>query len=410
MEAMRKNPAKRDGLGLALTWALVPGLVLLPALPGRGQAPNWEKIALPDGAIYPNPAWDEPDKIHPTQRAYLAADRAGRMYFSNGPKLHIGSGTHWRTVTHSQRLSPHSQQRPLAAGSQGTVLWGKGCSRDGGMTWDTLAVQQETFAYGVFEDGAGLLGQSYDVIKRSEGCSDAWTYVHHGRTYGSIRQFAVARSAAFALPDSDRMLVSLSSGQTWKEWEFRNHHLTGETVRAMRFQNPPLGTPLFVALNKPDGKPNTLLRLHVFYTGLDTLKGALPDSAITSLWFDPEGGLWVGTRGQGIHVSRGKDLAFTAVNTGLGSLYVEALESASDGTLYAATRDGLYRARDGVSGIRSMQPALPDLPPLSRSRARLYLPGLPAPLQGGPPKARLSVLADGRFLIMPAGDLPHPIR
>lgn len=393
---------KGGKLQYPMALALASRLVLWPALPGLGQAPDWERIDLPDGAIFQDPGWVDPGRFLDGPPTLLAADRAGRLCFANGPKLHVGDGSGWKTL--SKPKPSISPQRPLAAGFEGQVMWGEWRSRDGGASWDSLGRPFRGTACAVLGDGTGLRGSNSDIIERSQGYSDAWTRVHEGRNFGYIRQFAMGGSAIFALPAYGQILFSLDSGHSWRPWSTGTQGVAGETVQIGRFQNPSLGTPLILALSKAGNTRNTLLRLHVYYPALDTLEGALPDSAITSLWFDQDRTLWLGTRGQGVHVSRDGGMSFTAVNAGLGSLHVEALESTSDGILHALTRDGLYRARAGSTGIPSLRP-MPS--PRSPDRARLHLAGLPASLQGDSPKARLSVLADGRIIILPT-DTPNP--
>lgn len=395
-----------DGrLGPVRAWVLASALILLPASASRGQAPDWERVAIPDGDIFQDPAWDRADPNAPPLSPALAADRSGRLYFANGPRLHVGDGNRWMTPMNQPKAYWSRPQRPLAAGARGTVLWGEWRSRDGGAGWDSLPLSTGiSFAHAVLDDGSCLSGGGYDAIYRSEACSDSWTRVHMGRTYGHIRQFAVAGPAVFALPSYAALLQGSGTGASWSDWNPGGKPLLGTGIRAMRFRIPSLGTSLLLALHKTGGRPNALVSLDVLSPGTspDTLEGALPDSAITSLWIGEGGDIWVGTRGQGIHVSRDQGRTFTAVNGGLGSLHVEALESTSDGVLHALTRGGLYRARFGTTGLRPLPPAFS---PRARGHVRLHLPGLPAALRDAPRHARLSVLADGRMIILPAETL-----
>lgn len=393
-----------------LGWGLAPGLMMGLALLAQGQPARWERVTIPDGAIWQDPDWATGADLHTPKAPVLASDRGGRLYFSNGPRVHSGSegGTRWKTLVKDD-APPGFPRRPLASGGESTVMWGAFRSRDGGSTWDSSAMNSWTSALAVLGDGTRLLGTSYDAIERSPSSTTAWNRVHFGNTFGHIREFAVGGSGfVFALPAYDGLLQSRDSGKSWEEWSHSLHKplLNGRNIRAMEMGNAS-GTPLWMAMKREGSEQgNWLVRLHVFFPGIDTVRGDLPDSAITALQSTRDGALWLGTRGQGVFVSRDQGSTFTAMNEGLGSLYVQSIEATSDQRLFALTRDGLFRlgAPTGLDRRTHLAPRP------AGSRAHLHLPGLhgrTVPSGGGPSQARHSVLADGRVVIDP-GPLTAP--
>jgi hypothetical protein len=163
-----------------------------------------------------------------------------------------------------------------------------------------------------------------------------------------------------------------------------------------------MSTPLLLAVRKNgDGTGNRLVRLHVYYTALDTLEDAvLPDSAITALHVGGDGSIWLGTGGQGVWTAAAGSRTFAARNGGLGSLHVSSLAAASDGTLFVRTREGVYRARDAATGLLPLRAARPQRPPSGTALHVAGFPGMLPPAPGRAP-ARLRVLADGRRVSAP---------
>lgn len=376
---------------------MILGLVVVALPQAAGTA--WEALPLPDGALEQDTT--QPANYGDATRPMLATDGSGRLYVSNGMKLHIGSrgGSTWTTL-----VKPHPssvfRNRALAAGGTGTVQWGGWHSRDGGYTWDSTDGEWAT-AFSVLADGAILQGHHYDGIQLLNDAG-AWKRVHSGSTYGFITRFVTNDTrVVLALPSYDALKCSLDSGKTWNwgrqawPWEY---NVTGRNIRALDFENA-LGSSILIAQKKnPDGSGNRLLRLAVFYPVLDstTWAGAvLPDSAITALHVDGDGKVWLGTQGQGVWSAVKGGRIFSPCNEGLVNLYVTDLVAGQDGELFVMTRDGIYRPRQAATVIR-LAPAkqLPQNP----AGVSLHLPGysrgLPPLLMRSP--AQRNVLIDGR--------------
>lgn len=388
---------------MVLAAALVSGLGA--AASGQGAGAGWEKMAIPDGSIWQDATW--PPVPGESKGPVLAADRGGRLYVNNGPKLHIGSrgGSSWTTLVKSYTASV-DPRRALAAGETGTVQWGEWRSRDGGATWDSTEWSYAT-AFGILADGAMLHGLHYDGIERSEGAGGR-ERVHSGRTYGYITRFAVGNAqVVVASPSYDALMCSIDSGRTW-DWGSRawpaKYNLTGRTVRALDFENS-MGSSILIAVKKnPDGTGNRLLRLTVFYPVLDSISwngAVLPDSAITALHVGGDGSVWLGTSGQGVWTAASGSRIFTPGNGGLDDMHVSSLAATSDGRVFALTRDGVYRARYAATGLRPTRPSRSLRPPASVS---LHIPGHPGILPVPPDRASASlrVLADGRAVSVSA--------
>lgn len=413
MEGEPETPQPAWALVPCLAWMLTPALVLAVALLAQGQPAPWERVSIPDGAIWVNPDWAMNADLYTPSAPLLASDRSGRIYLSNGPRVHVGSqgGTSWKTLVKLPVSDLASGERPLAAGGESTVLWGDYRSRDGGATWDSTEMGYH-HALAVLGDGTRFRGISYDAIERLPAASAAWNRVHMGQTFGYIREFTVGASGyLFAVPEYDGLLQSRDSGKTWAEWthSLQKPSLIGRNIRALEMGGGS-GATLWMAMKREGSeKGNWLLRLHVFFPGIDTVRGDLPDSAITALQFTRDGSMWLGTRGQGVFVSRDQGRTFTAANEGLGSLYVQSIEATSDQRVFVLTREGLYRG-SAPSGVDRQAVLAPR--PAAR-RAALYLPGRhgrTVPSGGGLSQARLSVLADGRVVIDPGLSAPPSTR
>lgn len=372
-------------------------LILLSTLPGLGQAITWEKLDIAPHSVWQDPEWKSGMSGMSNVGPRLAADASGRIYFTNGTSLLIGSegGAKWRE--HFQPMDPSGmilyQHRPLAVGGAGTILWAGLRSVDGGATWVSSGVGSD-YSAAVHPAGPLLAAAGNDGIARSPGPGQPWTRVHSGNTFGNIRQFVTGESGyVFALPYDDQLLISNDTGKTWKRSDANGFR---SSTRSMALA--PLGTPLWMAVGDFRNPGNRLVRVNIFFPSIDTMKTVLPDSAVTSMLAASDGALWIGTKGQGLFVSRDNGNTFTAGNGGLGSLYVESVAETSDRRIFALTREGLYRLKSTGTSLRPIV----SRPLVRGSRASLLLPGItrsrPA---SGSATARISVLADGRMLIIP---------
>ena len=395
-------------LTVAMAASLLSGLGA--AAQGQG-VPEWERLAIPDATAWQD--WSTTSEAPGAATGpLLAVDGGGRIYVNNGPKLHIGyqGGNTWTTLAKPPEDPLANPWRPLAAGALATVRWGEWRSRDGGATWDSTA-EERPYAFGVLKDGSTLRSRPATVIERSAGGVGDWDLRHAGMPNEHVSRFVVGEAGAvFALPQADTLLCSIDSGKTW-DWGRRawpmGTELSGRTIRALDFGSR-MGTPLLIAARRNgDGTGNLLLRLHVFYTSLDTLDEAiLPDSAITALHLGGDGTIWLGTNGQGVWKAGPGSLHFTACNEGLGDMHAASLATTADGRLFVLTRDGVYRARYEAVATHPVRPSLVSRPPGGRGAGiALILPGLPGsrqPFIGGAQVPRLRVLADGRMVGSPA--------
>ena len=392
-----KNASTENGMGR------FGALILACALSGMAQNQPWEKMEMGGFAIWQSPEWKTGPGLGSPGGSILGTDKSGRLYVSNGTDLHIGSqaGSQW---SKHERLptgiSGLDHSRPLAVGGTGTVLWGGWVSQDAGATWSG-GNSVYTLAYGVHATGPVFAGSGNDGIERGTlGSSLAWTHAHSGNTFGTIKQFEMGESGyIFAVPEYGPALISTDTGRKWSEWRVSglNNGLDGGSIRTLAVDHRS-GTPAWVAEERPNNaKGNLLIRMHIFFPAVDTIRAAtLPDSAITALLVGSDGTLWVGTRGQGLWMSTDNGQTFTPSNSGLGGFFVESIAETSDKRLFVLTREGLYRLRTTGASLR---------PLLSRTflrgnKASLHLPGI-TPYRPASGSARISVLADGRMLIMP---------
>lgn len=395
---------KKSGFGMERmkkTMGIAGVTLMALAATAGAQAPAWEKVLVPDGGVWEDPDWNAggfgwgPKEI-------LAVDRSGRIYVSNGPKLHVAQrgGNSWQTLYKPRGTSDSQQKRPLGAGAEGTVMWGEWLSKDGGVTWDTLGRAGGYYATCIYKDGSALFATGLDGIERSAPPWKTWQYVHRGETFGHIESFHYTENGPIlAMPSVAGLLQSMDSGKTWNGWKAgdRGRELNSYTVRTLDFEGTS-GTPALMLVAKDDErKGNLLVRMHVVFPQLDTLKTVLPDSPATALQVTKDGAIWIAIRGQGVLVSRDKGRTFTAQNQGLGNLFVEALEMTSDGDLYAFTRGGIYRIRNSTA----VAPRFAAPGSASRSRFVLTLGGLPPALQPHGTTAAMRIQADGRLLITP---------
>ena len=113
--------------GAALCLLLVLGSVAM------GQAESWERVDIPEGTNWQDSGWST-STFPGRSTAFLAADAGGRLYVSNGLKLHIGSqgGSAWKTRTQTAHSVPGNARHALAAGGEGSrdrVAGSTSCSR-----------------------------------------------------------------------------------------------------------------------------------------------------------------------------------------------------------------------------------------------------------------------------------------
>ena len=80
---------------------------------------------------------------------------------------------------------------------------------------------------------------------------------------------------------------------------------------------------------------------------------------MSAVYGDDRGGLWVGTKNNGLyHIERGRSTRYS-VTDGLNHLEVNALLKDRAGDLWIGTRMGLNRMRDGAassSGLQVVEP------------------------------------------------------
>jgi signal transduction histidine kinase/ligand-binding sensor domain-containing protein len=91
-----------------------------------------------------------------------------------------------------------------------------------------------------------------------------------------------------------------------------------------------------------------------------TRQDGLPDDAVTALFEDREGSLWVGTRNGGLAQFTDRTLA---TNAGPPSLREESIESVCEdhaGVMWFGTRRGLTRWKDGIEHTFTTADGLPD--------------------------------------------------
>ena len=169
-----------------------------------------------------------------------------------------------------------------------------------------------------------------------------------------------------------------------------------------------MGTPLLLAVRKSaNGPGNLLVRLHVFYTGIDTLEDAvLPDSAITTLQRGRRRDDLAGHPRPGSLDGGGRQPPFQGrSNGGLGSL--RCFLPGRHLRRPTLRPDPGRRVPGPNRGDRIASLAGgPDIAPVCGQPnigIALRLPGLPDSLQpiAGRGQPRLRVLADGRIVTAP---------
>jgi hypothetical protein len=387
--------------------------VLSVATATSAQEAAWEKVDLGGDTLWQDPDWSSGYGTRYSRKpSRLAADDQGRVYLSNGPNLLIGTelGNTWSKVA-GDFDTVQWREFPVAAAGNGLVLWagrfamsGGAISRNGGATWENAQIREYASSLALFKDGTRFVGGSHDYIERAAPGSSVWTNAHRGRTYGKIHQFAVSEGPCMlALPMYAALLISRDSGKTWNSWRDTGivPHLYDGRVQTMALDRRS-GNSLWMAVRRSNqGPANALIRSYNGLTTSDTLENLKPDSSITAMIATGDGSLWVGTAGQGVWVLRSPAEEFARADEGIEDPWVEALVEASDGSLFALTRSGLYRQKSGPTVLR------PRASPIAAAPARAILhvtgPTQPPwkPLPAGRRNAIPAIRADGRIVIRP---------
>ncbi len=156
------------------------------------------------------------------------------------------------------------------------------------------------------------------------------------------------------------------------------------------------------------GTPDGLNLLHpVQSAGKATAKGkiekftsadGLPDDFIRSLYSDPDGSLWIGTRHGLAHREAGKFTTYSSLD-GLGSDFIGAIQR-HDRDLWVGTSGGLSRLRDGAFTNYTVRQGLSD------NVVTAITPGNPS--EGGAPPLWLGTHGGGLNRMLPAGIASFP--
>ena len=364
-----------------MLWMIVPA--------GWGQ--SWEKVELPETLLpellLPGPGWYR-----------LVANDQGGLFLRNGNSLLLGNpgGSHWKVSKPAAAQSGAFPFMSLAAGPEDVILWGNLRSRNGGQSWDSLGVFDRHTAFLVGSDGMCVAGTYDEVIERSTDTGRTWEKVHFWKPFRShILQLVRADAKVyFASPQYGDLLVSRDAGMSWSEWAqdtIQSLHSPLQ-VDVMAMEAGTGGPTLLTIQNETRGGPGKsyLVRIPLISGAADTLAANLPDSAILCLQVASDGTRWIGTRGQGVFMSR-DGVRWIAANKGLGNLVVDALAFSNGRTIFASTTDGLYRSTLPATGL---------FPSQGRQHARaqrgaplLYIPGLSSRL---PSSEESLILPDGR--------------
>lgn len=383
----------RNHMATMAAWLL---LSAWPCLAQEGDA--WRRVN-PGQPVWKDPTrtdgWDH-------ENGRLAADGAGRLYFTNGASLLIGTqgGGQWQSVS---RGATTPGLRLLAAAGPGRVAWGTSYSADGGVTWKDLTFYPVSFGgrWGVHRSGYLFAGGGSDEIKMAKPPHATWDVVSraHAHNFGYICQFAVSEAGHVAALGFDALYLSADSGSTWIDWMplTRDQDLHQGTVHSLGI-DPRLGTTLWMSLSRWIMVERYLVRMDMVTREVERVAppDPFPDSLINVIRVSRDGSIWLGTWGQGVWTSRDGGKSFTAFKSGLSSLFIMSLQETSDGFMFALTPEGLYRYQGPTTALHAFHPR----PARVVGQAALQLPGLPTSLQPSTSaRARFSVLPDGRRII-----------
>jgi len=92
----------------------------------------------------------------------------------------------------------------------------------------------------------------------------------------------------------------------------------------------------------------------VHFEVFDKTNMAMTESAVWALLEDRQHRLWIGTDGGGLLVREGEHFSTLTADDGLAGNIVTSLAEGPDGTIWAGTRSGVTRIRDGVAEIVSL--------------------------------------------------------
>lgn len=353
------------------------GLAL--ALSSASQAhPPWTRIAQRDYWA-PDITWG-PQPLSSKGASRLVEGGEGRLFLSVRDSLFVGSdgGRNWDAVPVSSQYSTNSRRLALAADGAGLVLWGERVSRDFGRTWDPPHRPDTgpATAYSIVGDQV-LRGGFYDYIFRSGDAGLTWKQAHHGRTYGSIMDFAYTWKGGWhlAAPHYAQVLAS-RDGIAWTDLAPLVKKVSGPgaavgnglVASILAVENMAYDQILWMVERTLSGKPS-LAEIRIGFPdggiGNDSLSlvrhAAIiaPDSAVTAFGIHNLNGgniatLWLGTWGQGVFMSHDRGETWHPWNAGLDDLHIEALLVPRRGwndSVYALTPDGLYRLGAAPSGL-----------------------------------------------------------
>jgi photosystem II stability/assembly factor-like uncharacterized protein len=338
----------------ALLAAALAGLAA--AAQAQSPQPQWKKITQVP-ILNQDDSWGLSANNHASSR--MASDPQGNLFISQGTSLYLwtaavdqgwgAGGQTWKEVARESRRTEHFHI-PLAVGGEGKVLWGDWSSKNGGASWSISP--SNYFAAFAFGPKGTSLGAWSTAIYRSVNGGTEWTFVYNYlESFSNIRGLAFTPSGwAVASPDGGRLLMSRDTGATWVPLDsmptFNGWRTSASLLTAEKGNG---GESAWYITDPVQGGMVTCVELRKkndFMVNHHPANTDFPDSAVTALQayavYPSQLILWLGTWGQGVFVSRDRGQTWQRSNDGLNSLYVEAIDVSSSGTVHVLAKGGLF--------------------------------------------------------------------
>ena len=245
-------------------------------------------------------------------------------------------GTATQAFTAAQDGLPSENIQAIAEGATGTVWFGtpEGVFSYDGTTFQPLAPGR----LGTYRRGLAAAGDTLWIATRQG------LYRHHA---GTLHRLTEAEGLP---PSPTTMVMRGAAGRLWAE---TNTGLFMRSAHGARFTRIPGTERLEVLFVLDEGTRATWIGtqngLYRYADGrLRAFTPLLDNTVIRALLADHEGNLWLATDGDGLYRYTPTPFDHYGASEGLSGKVVWDLDEGPDGTLWAATRDGLYRFEDGA--------------------------------------------------------------